>query len=249
MNKWKVAAGILLIFVLGALTGAIGTGVFVKSRIHRFMDPKGPPPPIRILHREFSRMDLSDNQRLEVNAMLNDMHREVAKHMRQSVPQVKQLFDQRIEKIREKLDPIQQERLDKTLGRIESRMRHMKPPPFPKQGDFPSRFSEKGGAVGKFKMAPMGPPFRGGTGRLPSPGRFQEALELTPEQIEKSDAIVQEMREKRNTIRHRFDREEQKRFSEFELEINRLVEETKSKLATVLSADQMKKLERLSANE
>lgn len=30
MNKWKLIAGVVLVFVLGALAGIVGTGIFIR---------------------------------------------------------------------------------------------------------------------------------------------------------------------------------------------------------------------------
>lgn len=137
MNRWKVIAGILLIFILGVFSGVIGSGLFFKHHIKRFMDPAGPPPPIRFLQRQLDRFELSVDQQTQIDALFEEMNREFFELIRKSQPEFKLLFDRYISQIRKKLGPDQQEKLNRMVERIESHLQRMQPPTFRKKGPFP----------------------------------------------------------------------------------------------------------------
>lgn len=136
MNRWKVIAGILLIFTLGAFCGVIGGGLFFKHRVKRIMDPAGPPPPIRFLKRQLDGLQLSGEQRTQIDALFEDMRRDFVELFRKSQPEFKALFDRYISQIREKLNPDQQEKLNRTVKRMENHLQRMKPPPFRNKDPF-----------------------------------------------------------------------------------------------------------------
>jgi hypothetical protein len=171
MNRWKVIAGILLIFILGAFCGVIGSGVLLKHRIKRFMDPAGPPPPIRVLQRQLDAFELSEDQRVRVDALVDAMHREFTDFFRKTQPQFKAVFDRHVSQIRAVLDPVQQKQLDEAVNRIETRM---KQPPFGRKGPRPGPDPER--------------LFR----------RLQQQLNLSDDQLAQIRPILDEEMEKRH---------------------------------------------------
>ncbi len=161
MHKWKVLSGILLIFALGVLVGAVGTGLLFQSRIQHFLDPKAPPPPNQILFRELEKLNLSDDQWEDVNKLMDDMHQEITRRMKKTAPQIKQLFDGYVLKIGEELNSQQKKELTKALERIEERMKHMAPPPFREKGAQPPpppNGDRKDSFSNPHEMRPPGPP-------------------------------------------------------------------------------------------
>ncbi|BBO75259.1 hypothetical protein DSCW_26760 [Desulfosarcina widdelii] len=213
MNRWKVIAGILLIFILGALTGAMGTNTFFKHRIKRFMDPKGPPPPILILQRQMDELTLSQEQQNRIDALFDDMHREFTDLWKKSQPVFKQLFDQYLLRIREVLNPAQQEKLDRTVDRIEKRMERMKPPPPPEK--------------------------RGGLFDAP---RLQKELGLTADQAEKGAAILKDLKKKSDAVHRRFDEEMLLLHDRMDAELKQVWSDGEARLSDVMSRKQMERL-------
>lgn len=213
MNRWKVVAGILLIFILGALSGAAVTNTFFKHRIKRFMDPKGPPPPILILQRQMDRLTLSQDQQDRIDALFDEMHREFTDLWKKSQPIFKQLFDRYLLRIREVLTPVQQEKLDRSVERIEKRMERMKPLPPP----------EKRGAL------------------FDAP-RLQKEFGLTVDQAERSAAIIKDLKKKGDAVHRRFDEEMLLLQDRMEAELKQIWSQGEARLSDILSKQQMERL-------
>ena len=102
MKKLKVCIAILLIFILGILAGTLGTGFFIKNRIGRFVQGNGPFPPIKILERLSTKLDLSKSQQMEIE----------------------KIFNNTIEQIEQKLDKKQTQKLDKLTERLKHHFRN-----------------------------------------------------------------------------------------------------------------------------
>jgi hypothetical protein len=122
MNKLKVWAGIVLVFLLGALVGSVSTGIFFKHRIERFS--KGDRPPIKgVLMKKLSHeLDLTETQRVEIEQILDQLQEKLLDLRRQHRPEFEKLFDHSFGSIREKLNSEQKNRFDKI--REELRRRH-----------------------------------------------------------------------------------------------------------------------------
>ncbi|WP_319524066.1 hypothetical protein [uncultured Desulfosarcina sp.] len=221
MNRWKVVAGILLIFILGALSGAMGTHVFFRHRIKRFMDPKGPPPPILILQGQMDELALSPDQQNRIDALFDDMHREFSDLWKKSQPIFKQLFDQYLLRIREVLNPAQREKLDRTVERIEKRMERMKPPP-----------------------PPLPPPEKRGVKRgvLYDAPQLQKELGLTADQAEKSATILRDLKKKSDAVHRRFEAEMLPIHDRMDAELKQIRSEAKAGLSEMMSEEQMERL-------
>ena len=122
MDRLKVWAGIVLVFLLGALAGSLTTGIFFKHKIEQFS--KGDRPPIKvILMKKLSdELDLTETQRVEIEGILDRLQAGLLDLRRQHRPEFEKLFDQGFGSIREKLNSEQKNRLDEI--REELRRRH-----------------------------------------------------------------------------------------------------------------------------
>jgi len=212
MNKWKAIAGILLIFILGGLVGALGTGMVVKQRIKRFSDPKGPPPPIYFLQRQLRRMSLSADQETEIFSILDRMHVDFMALLKKSRPEFDRLFDTHVQEIREQLDAGQQEQLDATVQKIKAHLKRMHSP-------------------GSLK--------KDGASLL---SVLKTELDLTPEQAKMSQAIIQAMQKKMETIRERFGQQKDRLKERFADDREKEYQRVEAALSKVLSAKQMETL-------
>jgi biopolymer transport protein ExbB/TolQ len=208
MNRWKVITGILLIFVMGAFSGALGTSFYTQKRIKRFIDPKGPPPPIRILERQLDELNLSTEQQRKTNALLEQMHIAFFEIMDKAKPEMDEHFKRHVQLLRAELTPQQQRAFDNTIQRIEDRMKRMSPPPFrPK------------------------PP-------TASLSQMQDEFDLTPEQTQKSELVIVSMEKKRREIFRRFETAKTLLDDKMESDMAQLMDETEAQLETFLSAEQ-----------
>lgn len=114
--KWfKAIAGITAIFLLGVMTGVLGTGQVVKHRIETIRE-KGPPPfkPL-FMNRLGDRLDLKPEQRLEVERILDSLQVQLRQLRQGFHPKVKAAFDNAFREIEKKLTPAQREKMEKLL--------------------------------------------------------------------------------------------------------------------------------------
>lgn len=227
MNRWKVVAGILLIFTLGAFCGVIGSGLFFKHRVKRFMDPAGPPPPIHFLQRQLDDFQLSAKQQEQIDALLDDMHREFVELIKKSQPEFKALFDRYITQIREELRPDQQEKLNRVVKRIERHLQHMKPPP--------SRGRD---------------PFFGDRRLGPDPdriiGRLQKRLALSNDQVQQMRSILEKQWEKRSDLFKKDTTSDSR--SDWQEKMTKLRQETNRQLEAIMTPEQVEAFKKLRRN-
>ena len=123
MKRLKVCIGILLIFILGMLSGTLGTGFFIKHRIGRFVGGEGPPPPIRVLERLSAKLDLSKPQQIEIEEILKQAHDQLIEFRQVYRPEFEKIFNDTIEQIKQKLDNRQKQKLDKLTERLKHHFR------------------------------------------------------------------------------------------------------------------------------
>ncbi len=118
MKRLKVCIGILLIFILGMLSGTLGTGFFIKHRIGSFVRGEGPPPPIRVLERLSAKLNLSKPQQMEIEKILKQAHDQLIEFRQVYSPKFEKIFNDTIEQIKQKLDSRQKQKLDKLTERL-----------------------------------------------------------------------------------------------------------------------------------
>ena len=121
MNKLKVWAGILLVFLLGALAGSVGTGAYLKHRIERFS--RGGHPPIRVvlMKKLAHELDLTETQRVEVEKILDQLETKLHELRQKHRPELEGLFAHSFDMIKEKLDQEQKAKLDEIREKLRNR--------------------------------------------------------------------------------------------------------------------------------
>jgi len=124
MKKLKVCIAILLIFILGILAGTLGTGFFIKHRIGRFVQGNGPFPPIKILERLSTKLDLSKSQQMEIEKILEQAKDQLIEFRQVYRPKFEKIFNNTIEQIEQKLDKKQTQKLDKLTERLKHHFRN-----------------------------------------------------------------------------------------------------------------------------
>ena len=123
MNRLKLAAGVILIFLVGALAGALGTGEYFRNRMERF-GPGGPPPHLRksmVVKRMTEDLDLTEVQRAEIEKIVEESEAEVMAIRRTYLPEIKKVLDQSFELMKTKLDAKQRKKLEDLKERIGQR--------------------------------------------------------------------------------------------------------------------------------
>ncbi len=120
MNKLKLTTGVVLIFLVGALAGSLGTMIHFKHRLDRFSQG-GPPPQAMtaMMMKRLSRdLDLTDAQQAEVRKIVASLQEDVSSIRRQIQPEMEAMNDKSFASIRELLDPEQKQKLESLHQRI-----------------------------------------------------------------------------------------------------------------------------------
>lgn len=118
-TKLKVIAGILVVFLLGAIIGALGTGVFVVHRIRQFAKEGPALQKTWFMKRLTRRLDLTDTQQPEVEKILEQTEKDVNKFMQKSLSEFAEIMARRNAQLKEILTPEQQKKLDEMFEKFD----------------------------------------------------------------------------------------------------------------------------------
>lgn len=128
MNRWKTVAGVVLIFMLGGLIGGLTTGWVLKRRHPLFR--KDPETRVAfIMKRLADRLDLTEAQKPEVEAVVRQIDERVREHFRQQRAEMRRLLDRETEAIKPLLTPLQREKFALYRQQLEARRREREDPP------------------------------------------------------------------------------------------------------------------------
>jgi Spy/CpxP family protein refolding chaperone len=141
-NSWKFKLGILGVFALGLLVGALGTGLFVR---HRMMDFAGVRPEqavARVMGRMERELGLTAEQRQAIEPIVAESAARMGALRARLTPEVEKLMAETVGRIKPLLTPEQQPRLDQFNARRMERWRqfsgpHGMAPPFGHPGSPP----------------------------------------------------------------------------------------------------------------
>jgi Spy/CpxP family protein refolding chaperone len=122
-TKLKVIAGILVVFLLGAIIGALGTGVFVVHRIRRFAEGGPALQKTWFMKRLTRRLHLTDAQKPEVEKILDQTEKDVSTFMQKSLSEFAEIMERRNAQLKEILTPEQQKELDEMFERFHKHWR------------------------------------------------------------------------------------------------------------------------------
>ena len=132
MKRWKIITAIVLVFILGVLTGVVGTGMALKH---------GPPFGLRgpegrkafIMKRLERKLDLTAEQKVRVAAIVDRRHQKAREQFSRHREALQVFMAQSFAEIRQELTPPQQVKLDALQAEMEERFRkrgrRFHPPP------------------------------------------------------------------------------------------------------------------------
>lgn len=129
MKKWKLITGVALVFILGVLAGSLGTYFYQRQWSERFW--KDPAARREVfLQRLTRKLQLTEAQHKEFKAIVEEVDRNLVSLRRESRAEVKKIIDESFARMKEKLSPDQQEKLEAFKAKHEGRMkeRRIKPP-------------------------------------------------------------------------------------------------------------------------
>ena len=109
--RWKLIAGLLLVFVLGILVGSLGTGFYLKHRL----TPLIKEPRARktfIMKRLSKELNLTSDQKTKIGPIVEQMFEKRREYYLKKRPEIKTIMDQGFAQIREELNEDQKKKLD-----------------------------------------------------------------------------------------------------------------------------------------
>jgi Spy/CpxP family protein refolding chaperone len=124
MKNNKAIIGIVLVFALGATSGAVATHMFHRARMDSFI--KGGPESREevIVSRLTRKLDLDPQQQAQVRTIVHENHLAMRQVRKQYHPQIQTILEQGQQRISGVLKPEQQ---DKFRQIIEERKQHRPP--------------------------------------------------------------------------------------------------------------------------
>ena len=116
MKKWKAIVSIIIVFVLGALTGALLTHKIYQHKVEGII--KGEPRTMRefIVRRLDRELHLDANQLEQLRALVEETHAKMKKVRKQFRPQMEEILSYSQEKVRGLLRPDQREEYEKIIA-------------------------------------------------------------------------------------------------------------------------------------
>lgn len=117
MSKVKAIAGILLIFVSGAIVGTLVTRMIYENRIDALAGGDIRTRDAAILKRLSRQLDLDEEQKKKVMAVVREIRQDMERAAQPVRPQVKAALVNGSEKIKGMLRPDQLEKYEKILAR------------------------------------------------------------------------------------------------------------------------------------
>ncbi len=111
-KKIKIIAGVTAVFFLGVLAGSLGTGIYVKHRIGRFIKGDLPERHAAIMKKLTARLELTDSQQAEIGKIVEDSLTELYAFRQKHSAESEAIIDRAVEKIKEKLNEDQRQKMD-----------------------------------------------------------------------------------------------------------------------------------------
>jgi hypothetical protein len=120
MKKWKLAIGVTLVFILGGLVGSVGTQLYFKHWSERFWkDPSARRE--AFLQRLTRDLLLTEAQKKEFRVIIEEVDKKVVVLRRENRAEIKRALDEGFNRMNEKLNPDQQQKLEELKARHEKR--------------------------------------------------------------------------------------------------------------------------------
>ncbi|MGD8983185.1 MAG: hypothetical protein PVH99_01600 [Desulfobacteraceae bacterium] len=118
MIRLKLWAGLILVFILGAFAGTLGTGIYYKNRTER-LTRYGHSARSHLLTKRLSEeLDLTEVQKKEIGIIVDQFHTKLS-HIKRSVrPDIKRLRDESFLAIKESLTDDQKKKFDELRKRL-----------------------------------------------------------------------------------------------------------------------------------
>jgi hypothetical protein len=122
MKKWKLAIGVFLVFILGGLVGSVGTQLYFKHWSERFWkDPSARRE--AFLHRLTRELGLTEAQQKDFKVIIEEVDSRVVELRRENRAEIRKVIDEGFRRMKENLNPDQQQKLETLKARHEERQK------------------------------------------------------------------------------------------------------------------------------
>lgn len=130
MKKAAIIGGTCLVFSLGVLMGVLGTRIYIDRHIRQLSSQELPPRIVPKIVRHLSReLDLTPEQRAQTEEITRQMTAALFQLRRSLRPELEKIIDRHHQMIRDILDTVQQEKLDRMKEKLKKRWLSPPPPP------------------------------------------------------------------------------------------------------------------------
>lgn len=126
MNKLKTWLGILCVFSLGIMVGALGVSMYKQYKIARFLKGGRESIVTRIMGRYNRELNLTEAQYIEIEKIVVQSRQEWEKLRRKYQPEKDEIIKRRLAGIKEHLADEQQQKIDKMDEEKRQKRRHHK---------------------------------------------------------------------------------------------------------------------------
>jgi Spy/CpxP family protein refolding chaperone len=247
MKKWHIAISILLVFALGTAAGAYGSRVIFKKRVSRALRTDGTPG-IKVIQAMMGRLDLSEDQRAAIKAILDENNKKWVTIRDEYEPKIKELFETVIEETKKELTDEQRKEIEQMSAKVQRRLpphdvqRSTSPP-----GSSPQSRSSAlpGGESGPLSM---NQPF----GRNSVPDRVADIigqLQIEPEKSAEVQSIIETGLTDQQALKDEFKKAQAASEERFQKEMADAQEAAEKKLAGLLTPEQMETYRRIMSPE
>jgi len=120
-SAWKAVLGVILIFILGFLSGIVGTSIFVHRKVAAFLNHPAVVLMDAMEQRLTKGLDLDAKQKEQLHDYFMDNLQQHKQLQAQIQPQVQLLNEETVRQITAALRPDQQQRFDKNLDDLQNR--------------------------------------------------------------------------------------------------------------------------------
>ncbi|KAF1074273.1 hypothetical protein [Halodesulfovibrio sp. MK-HDV] len=128
MNNWKVWTAFMLVFLLGAACGVLGSGIFVEQRIVKFKNLKGTGlgGGKQFLHKIETQVKPDEESMKEIRRIVAVNRQQIRGVRGKAAEEILQIFTTTEQEITTLLTPEQQVRFAKIMKRIRKRFERIK---------------------------------------------------------------------------------------------------------------------------
>jgi hypothetical protein len=125
MKRWRLVIGVVVVFILGVLVGSLGTQLYQRQWSERFW--KDPAERRALFLRRLTReLRLTEEQQKEFKVIIAETDKNLEALHRERRTEVKKILDESFSRMKEKLNPDQQQKLEELRAKHEARSKDVK---------------------------------------------------------------------------------------------------------------------------